>query len=140
MGPLHTPAAVKEYSEGLQEIVKQGGKILYGGYLISSIFFFAIFSFNRGCVFSLTHRRNVLKDRAGNFVEPAIVESKHDLPIVKTELFVPILHVIKFSTIDDAIEYNNEVPQGLSSSLFTNNQMTLFKWVGMLFSHYYVTA
>eukprot|EP00742_Colponemidia_sp_Colp-10_P001905 GILJ01002036.1.p1 GENE.GILJ01002036.1~~GILJ01002036.1.p1 ORF type:complete len:527 (+),score=89.41 GILJ01002036.1:45-1583(+) len=103
-GPLHTKASVREYTEGLEEIKRQGGQILVGG--------------------------NVLSDRAGNFVEPTIVAIHHDAPIVKTELFCPILYVIKFSTLDDAIAYNNEVPQGLSSSLFTKNLQHLYQWVG----------
>eukprot|EP01027_Heterolobosea_sp_BB2_P025709 GEZU01039464.1.p1 GENE.GEZU01039464.1~~GEZU01039464.1.p1 ORF type:complete len:513 (-),score=204.74 GEZU01039464.1:69-1607(-) len=106
MGPVHTKSAVKEYEEGLKEIQKQGGKIIYGG--------------------------KVLSDRPGNFVEPTIVESSHDLPIVKEELFVPILHVMKFKTLEEAIEYNNEVPQGLSSAIFTQSAENVFKWQSAL--------
>lgn len=104
MGPLHTAAAVKEYEEGLVEIVKQGGKVLYGGKRVP--------------------------DLAGNFVFPTIVETPRDAAIIKTELFVPILHVMKFSTFEDAVELNNSVPQGLSSSIFTNNQKYIFRWTG----------
>lgn len=103
MGPLHTRAAVKEYTDGLAEIVKQGGKILTGGKAI---------------------------DGPGNFVEPTIVEIAHDAEIVKTELFVPILYVMKFSTVAEAIAINNEVPQGLSSSIFTNDMKNVFEWTG----------
>jgi len=101
-GPLHTKSAVREYVEGIQEIEKQGGKILVGGKTVQ---------------------------REGNFVEPTIVAINHDAPIVKTELFVPILYVIKCSNLEEGIQYNNEVPQGLSSSLFTNNQANVFKWI-----------
>jgi len=103
MGPLHTEAAVREYTEGLEEIKKQGGEILYGG--------------------------NVL-DRPGNYVEPTIVKIAHDAEIVKTELFVPILYIIPFSTFEEAVAINNEVPQGLSSSIFTRDMRNVFKWVG----------
>ncbi|KYQ93194.1 aldehyde dehydrogenase [Tieghemostelium lacteum] len=103
VGPLHTPSAVKEFTEGLEEIKKQGGKVVIGG--------------------------NKL-EREGNFVQPTVVEINHDAPIVKTELFVPILYIMKFKNLDDAMAWNNEVPQGLSSSLFTNNQMNIFKWLG----------
>jgi len=106
MGPVHTAGALKEFSEGLKTIQEQGGKILHGG--------------------------KVLSDRPGFYVEPTLVSINHDAPIVKTELFVPILYVMKFSTLDEAIEYNNEVPQGLSSALFTNNQMNVFRWTGAL--------
>ena len=111
-GPLHTKAAVKEYEEGLKTIVAQGGRIVYGG--------------------------KVLTDRPGNFVEPTIVEIDHNAPIVKEELFVPILYVIKVKDLDEAIAINNEVPQGLSSSLFTNNQQYIFKWIR--YAHHIFTA
>ena len=104
LGPLHMKRSVEEYQKGLLEIQKQGGKILYGG--------------------------KVCEDREGNYVLPTIVEIAHDAPIVKTEIFAPILYVFKFKTIDEAIEWNNEVPQGLSSSLFTKNLQNLFQWMG----------
>jgi len=102
-GPLHTKAAVKEYTEGLVTIKAQGGKILTGGATV---------------------------DGAGNFVKPTLVEINHDAAIVKEELFVPILYLLKCKDLDEAIAINNEVPQGLSSSLFTNNQQSIFKWMG----------
>jgi len=103
MGPVHTPSAVKEYTDGLKVIKEQGGKILSGG--------------------------NVLH-RDGNFVEPTIVAIHHDAPIVQTELFVPILYVIKVKSFDEAVQVNNNVPQGLTSSMFTQNQQNIFKWIG----------
>lgn len=54
-------------------------------------------------------------------MEPTIVEIKHDAEIVKHEIFAPITYVMKFKTIDEAIQYNNEVPQGLTSTIFTKN-------------------
>jgi aldehyde dehydrogenase family 7 protein A1 len=104
MGPLHTKGAVKEYEDGLAEIAKQGGVVLTGGKRIA--------------------------DKAGNWVEPTIVAISPTAEIVKTELFVPILYVMKFSTLDEAIEMNNSVPQGLSSSLFTSDVKASFKWMG----------
>lgn len=67
-GPLHTKSAVKEYLEGLKTIQSQGGKILVGGKQIEG---------------------------EGNFVEPTIVEIAHDAPIVKEEIFAPIMYAIK---------------------------------------------
>jgi len=104
MGPVHTAAAVKEYEEGIAEIVKQGGKVLYGGKRISEL--------------------------SGYFVLPTIVETPKNAEIIKTELFVPILHVIKVASFDEAVESNNSVPQGLSSSLFTNSMQNVFRWTG----------
>ena len=89
-----------------------------------------------------------MTEMPGNYVQPTIVEIAHDADIVKTELFVPILYVlkfcclrhsrkqvIKFKTLSEAIEWNNEVPQGLSSALFTTNQSAIFQWTGYVCSH-----
>jgi aldehyde dehydrogenase family 7 protein A1 len=103
LGPVHNEAAVREYEEGLVEIQKQGGKILCGG------------------------KRY---DMEGYYVEPTIVEISRDAPILQTELFVPILYVLKISSLEDAIEVNNSVPQGLSSSIFTKDMKNVFNWVG----------
>lgn len=103
-GPLHTKGAIKEYEEGLEEIKKQGGKILYGG--------------------------NRIKSKDGNFVEPTIVEIDKKAEILKTELFCPIVYVLKCSSLEEAIFLNNNVPQGLSSGLFSKNMQNVFKWIG----------
>lgn len=94
LGPLHSKDAVRQFKEGIETIKKQGGKILVGG--------------------------NV-QNKEGNYVEPTIVAISHDAEIVKHELFAPVAYVMKFKTIEEAIQYNNEVPQGLSSTLFTKN-------------------
>lgn len=103
-GPVHTKSAVEDFVTGLKVIQEQGGRVLCGG--------------------------NVMTEMPGNYVQPTIVEIAHDADIVKTELFVPILYVIKFKTLSEAIEWNNEVPQGLSSALFTTNQSAIFQWTG----------
>ena len=106
-GPLHRKEAVREYLEGIEEIKKQGGKILYGGKTIDD---------------------NKL---GGHFVLPTIVEiDQRNAPIVQKELFCPILYVIKIKSFEEAIELNNAVPQGLSSSVFTLNMKNIFKWIG----------
>jgi aldehyde dehydrogenase family 7 protein A1 len=105
VGPLHSKQSVKNYLDGLEEIKKQGGKILYGGKKLPG---------------------------PGNYVEPTIVAIDHDAPIVKHEIFAPIVYVFKFKTLEQAIKMNNSVPQGLSSSLFTKNLQNLFKWMGPL--------
>ena len=91
------------YKDGITTIQQQGGKVLYGGKVIPG---------------------------DGNYVEPTIVEIKHDAEIVKHEIFAPITYVMKFKTIDEAIQYNNEVPQGLTSTIFTKNLQNYFNWVG----------
>jgi len=84
VGPLHNKAGVKIYEDGCKRAIEQGGKIGYGG--------------------------KVLTDRPGNFVEPTFIEVPNDAPILKEELFCPILFVAKFKTVDEAIEMNNSVP------------------------------
>ncbi len=102
MGPLHTKNAVKEFVEGIEDIKKAGGKVLYGGNALPNI------------------------SQGGNYVEPTLIAINHDADIVKTEIFVPLCHIIKFKTIDEAIAWNNEVPQGLSSTIFTKNLQNYF--------------
>lgn len=94
-GPLHSKLQVTQYVEAVIRIQREGGKLLYGG--------------------------EVLTQGNGNFVLPTIFEISKDSPIIKEELFMPILYVIRFDTLTEAIEINNNVPQGLSSSLFTQN-------------------
>lgn len=102
-GPLHTKNSVRDYVDGIKRIEADGGKVIIGGKQIPG---------------------------DGNFVEPTIVEIRHDAEIVKEEIFAPILHVMKCTSLEDAIKINNEVPQGLSSSMFTNNQANIFTWTG----------
>jgi aldehyde dehydrogenase family 7 protein A1 len=104
LGPLHTPEAVKEFEEGIAEIKKQGGKIAYGGTRVEG--------------------------KEGNYVWPTLVESTTSMPIVRSELFVPITHVLKVKSLEEAIALNNDVPFGLSSSLLTQNMHSVFKWLG----------
>jgi aldehyde dehydrogenase family 7 protein A1 len=104
-GPVHTKGAIKEFTEGIETIKKQGGKILVGGTPVEG---------------------------PGYFVNPTLVSINHDAPIVKEELFVPIAYIIKFSTFEEAVAINNEVPQGLSSSMFTRNMQNVFRWTGPL--------
>ncbi|CAI2366490.1 unnamed protein product [Moneuplotes crassus] len=105
VGPLHNKAGVEIYTNAIEEIKNQGGKILTGGNVIEG---------------------------DGNYVEPTIVEIDKDSEIVQTETFAPILYVFKIKDVDEAIKYNNDVPQGLSSSLFTNDLKNYFKWIGPL--------
>jgi aldehyde dehydrogenase family 7 protein A1 len=103
LGPLHTPASKENFLKGVRTIKSQGGKILFGGSAIES---------------------------EGNFVQPTIVEISASAPVVKEELFGPVLYVMKFQTLKEAIEINNSVPQGLSSSIFTKKPEIIFKWLG----------
>ncbi|GLT56034.1 hypothetical protein SLA2020_291070 [Shorea laevis] len=103
LGPLHTSQSRRNYKKGIETIKLQAWKILTGGAVIES---------------------------EGNFVQPTIVEISPDADVVKEELFAPVLYVMKFQTLKEAIEINNSVPQGLSSSIFTRNPPVIFKWIG----------
>jgi aldehyde dehydrogenase (NAD+) len=57
----------------------------------------------------------------GCFVQPALVRARPDMEILKEEIFAPILYLVEFDQLDEAIEWHNNVPQGLSSAMFTTN-------------------
>ena len=82
----------------LEEIRKEGGKVLCGGEVLS------------GGIYD-----------AGTYVSPCICEVESSSPIVKKETFAPILYMIRYETLEQAIEFHNDVPQGLASSIFTND-------------------
>ncbi len=94
MGPLIDQAAVQSYREAIDETQKEGGEILCGGRVLLG---------------------------PGYFVEPTIVLAQNRWPVVQRETFAPILYLMKYKTIDEAIAMQNDVPQGLSSSFFTNH-------------------
>ncbi|WP_312786623.1 L-piperidine-6-carboxylate dehydrogenase [Stenotrophomonas indicatrix] len=98
MGPLNSDGAVHQFLASIEKAKASGGTIETGGTRI---------------------------DRAGNFVLPAIVTGlKNSDEVVQHETFAPILYVMKYSTLDEAIDMQNGVPQGLSSSIFTTNLKT----------------
>ena len=95
MGPLNSKDGVDAYLDAIAKAKASGGKVETGGEAI---------------------------DRPGNFVLPAIVTGlSNDAEIVQHETFAPILYVMKYKDLDEAIEMQNAVPQGLSSSIFTTN-------------------
>ena len=112
LGPLHAESSVKEFEEGIHEIKKQGGKILIGGTRIEP---------------SVLAAKGLQK---GFYVWPTLVESTQSMPIVQQELFVPITHILKVKSFEEAVAVNNSTPFGLSSSIFTQNMKHTFKWLG----------
>jgi len=99
MGPLIDKAAVELFVRALEEVKKEGGKVIYGGEVLSGP------GYESGC-----------------YVKPALVEAENHYKIVQEETFAPILYLIKYSgSVENAIELQNSVPQGLSSSIFTND-------------------
>ncbi|MDH3628055.1 MAG: aldehyde dehydrogenase family protein [Acidobacteriota bacterium] len=94
MGPLIDDDAVTQMLAAIDTIKEQGGEILCGG--------------GRA-------------DRPGHYVAPTLVKASHSMPIVQTETFAPVLYIFEFDTLDEAIRLQNDVPQGLSSAIFTDS-------------------
>ncbi|EAU84047.2 succinate-semialdehyde dehydrogenase [Coprinopsis cinerea okayama7 len=110
LGPLHTESACGIYEQAIQKLRSQSAEIITGG------------------------KRYQRDDLAGgNFVEPTIALPQSANPkdeIWSTEVFAPILNVAIFDELEQAIEWNNSVPQGLSSSLWTKDIRNVGKWIG----------
>jgi aldehyde dehydrogenase (NAD+) len=98
IGPLIDGNAVNNFASALKRVKKEGGKIIFGGQILKG-----------------------MKYVSGNFVIPALVEAENNYEIVREETFAPILYLMKYETIDEAIRLNNSVPQGLSSAIFSLN-------------------
>ncbi len=96
MGPLIDKHAVKMYLDAIVKVKKEGGKTIIDGGILQGE------SFSSGC-----------------YVKPAIYEVENKFSVVKEETFAPILYLIKYSSLEDAINIQNDVPQGLSSAIMT---------------------
>ena len=96
VGPLIDGAAYQGYADGLAQAQADGGKVVVGG-------------------------RRVLAEDAPDayYVEPAVVRMNSQTDVVRRETFAPILYVLSYESLDEAIALHNDVPQGLSSSIFT---------------------
>ncbi len=106
MGPLVDKAAVDTMQRALVTIREQGGEVLCGGRVLSGK------GYESGC-----------------WVEPCVVRAKATMPIVQEETFAPILYAITFDDLDEAIRIQNGVPQGLSSSIFTESMRSAERFV-----------
>ena len=95
MGPLVNEQAVSDMMTALDQVHTQGGEVVYGG--------------------------RPLPDKGPLFVEPTIVRMRSQTEIVREETFAPILYLLEYETMEEAIELHNNVPQGLSSAIFTRD-------------------
>lgn len=95
VGPLIDQNAVENMQGALSQVKKAGGSVVYGG--------------------------EVLDQMKGHYVKPAVCEVQNQYDIVQNETFAPILYLIRYKTLDEAIRYHNGVKQGLSSAMFTLN-------------------
>ena len=98
VGPMIDKGASDNYLKAIDRVKKEGGKILYGGSVLQ-------------------------KDEYGSdsYVVPCIAEVENHYEIVQEETFAPLLYLIKYSSLEEAIEIHNDVPQGLSSAMFSTN-------------------
>lgn len=92
MGPLIDRPAVEAMQRALGEATKQGGEVLYGG-----------------------------DDLGGGFVTPALVKAHPGMLLIQEEVFAPVLYILEFDELAQVIEWHNNVPQGLSSAIFTTS-------------------
>ena len=99
VGPLIHDAAYKSMRNALEAAQQQGGQLIVGG-----------------------RRRFADEAPDAYYAEPAIVRMPEQTDIVRQETFAPILYVLPYRTLDEAVALNNDVPQGLSSSIFTSDQ------------------
>ncbi|MCX6187374.1 MAG: aldehyde dehydrogenase family protein [Bacteroidetes bacterium] len=98
VGPLIDKAAVGAYLNAIEELKKEGGTVLCGAEVMAGE------GYESGC-----------------YVKPTICEAKNEYAIVQHETFAPILYLLKYKELDEAIAMQNGVKQGLSSSIFTDN-------------------
>jgi aldehyde dehydrogenase (NAD+) len=98
VGPLIDQHAVSAFSKALEQAAAEGGSLLAGGQTLTGD------QYHSGC-----------------YVRPAIVEMPAQSAVVQEETFAPILYLLRYKTLDEAIALQNAVPQGLSSAIFTRN-------------------
>jgi aldehyde dehydrogenase (NAD+) len=98
VGPLIDEQAAESMQQALEDVQEAGGELVYGGEMLEK-----------------------KKLNGGHYVRPAIVVAENEYDIVQEETFAPILYLIKYSDLDEAIAKHNGVKQGLSSSMFTLN-------------------
>jgi len=106
VGPLIDKGASEVFIEAIEKVKNEGGKIIYGGSVLKGD------KFASGC-----------------YVVPCIAEVENKFEIVQEETFAPLLYLIKYSSIEDAIKIHNDVPQGLSSAIFSTNMLETEKFL-----------
>ncbi|MCO6452269.1 MAG: aldehyde dehydrogenase family protein [Caldilineales bacterium] len=105
MGPLVDGKAVEDMFDALAQARQEGGVVLSGGEMLS--------------------------DLGPNFVQPTIIKMPGQTDIVREETFAPILYLLDYETMDEAIEIHNGVPQGLSSAIFTDSMRTMEQFLAV---------
>jgi aldehyde dehydrogenase (NAD+) len=109
IGPLIDKEAVAGMKQSLKAIEEEGGKLVYGGEVLTGSGY-----------------------ETGTYVKPALVEAKNSYKTVQKETFAPILYLMKYHSLEEAVEMNNAVPQGLSSAIFTENMKESERFLSMM--------
>ncbi len=107
VGPLVDEKSVESFLESIKKVKEHGGKIVFGGKML----------------------KKTEEIDSECYVEPCIAEVESHLETIKEETFGPLLYLIKYRSIDEAIEINNNVPQGTSSSIFSDNVLETEKFL-----------
>ncbi len=100
VGPLVDKWAVQDFQNSIERVKQEGGKIIIGGEVLEGEEY-----------------------QSGNFVSPCVAEVENHYKIVQEETFAPLLYLIKYKTLEEAIQIHNDVPQGLSSAMFSTNML-----------------
>ncbi len=106
MGPLIDPPSVDNVLQSIAKVKREGGEILHGGEKLNGS------EFTGGC-----------------YMTPCLAMAKHEFEVVKHETFGPLLYLMSYDEFDEAIAIHNDVPQGLSSAIFTNDMREAEKFV-----------
>ncbi len=106
VGPLIDTKAVQDYLSAIEKAKAEGGKMLVEGGVLEGR------GYESGC-----------------YVKPCVIEAGNDYKIVQEETFAPILYIMSYTTLDEALAIHNNVPQGLSSAIFTNNMREAEKFL-----------
>lgn len=106
VGPMIDKGAIKSYLEAIEKVKAEGGTIIYGGSVLEGE------EYSSGC-----------------YVVPCLAEVENHYHIVQEETFAPLLYLIKYNTIEEALELHNGVPQGLSSAMFSTNLLETEKFL-----------
>jgi aldehyde dehydrogenase (NAD+) len=106
VGPLIDPPAVGNVQQSIERVKSEGGEILYGGEKLDGA------QFPGGC-----------------YMRPCLATARHEFEIVKHETFGPLLYLMTYSDFDEALAMHNDVPQGLSSGIFTNDMREAEKFL-----------
>jgi aldehyde dehydrogenase (NAD+) len=109
MGPLIDKTAVDMVHHSIQRLRDEGGKVLYGGEALDGV------EFPGGC-----------------YMTPCLASAKPDLEIVQHETFGPLLYLMSYGDFDEALAMHNNVSQGLSSAIFTNDLREAEKFVSVV--------